>query len=899
MDLADGIARALDGTAILFTGAGFSCDADNLNGEPIKKGAAFASHLAQAAGLPLDTSLEDASQEYTDQFGIDALLRELTTEFTAKRVSEGQREIAKIPWKRIYTTNYDNVIEVAHAETGGAITPVTLSTDIRQIPKDRKLSVHLNGYINSASRANVLSEIKLTDTSYVTASIATSPWATLFRQDLAAARAVFFIGYSLTDLDLRRLLADDALLSAKSLYIIGNSPDLATVRRVRRFGTALQLSTEDFANHVRGIAATYTPAVDAAPLSYCVQRYVPSTPTSPLADKNVFDLISIGDLRENYLWSALHGGDPYVVPRKAVDQALAALSGGARLVAIHSSLGNGKTVVLESLKAAAADQGYTVQVLTHQGESLISELEQALKAPQPILFVIDNYPRWLNALRFFGTTAPEGTSLLVSARTSAHDVLVDRLTEVTPVEDIVEIDVDRLTDLDVTNTVEYLDHYGLWAERSAWTARRKEQFLRNDCKAQWHAILLKIFESPQIASRFEAIFGEIERHEPYYESLIGILVLAVLGFPLTVATLVDLCGPSVLETHFKRNAAVRELVNFAVGEVRMRSSVASEFILHKIADPNIIVKVLIALATAADKASSASIQHTNIVRSLGTFSNLMTVLPDVDRGRAALRLFESIKDLSQNATNPQFWLQYAIACMFADELTRAERYFAAAYAFASRRPNYNTNQIDNHYARLLLTRALRRTDVLAAMTDFRDARAIIFRQIQNERLHYPFRVATKFGRFYETFASRLTPVDREEIGRAAEFIEYRIKMLPPYRREQRYVSECLLVMRRLIQEALPTKVDTTAAATILHAQAKRGGGVGRMKNTVPTHSIRSESVACPSCQSVTSVQLGSEVGSTSTARCTSCTARFSVHRKTNVASVGPLILRNRPGRSGR
>ncbi len=105
--------------------------------------------------------------------------------------------------------------------------------------------------------------------------------------------------------------------------------------------------------------------------------------------------------------------------------------------------------------------------------------------------------------------------------------------------------------------------------------------------------------------------------------------------------------------------------------------------------------------------------------------------------------------------NPLFWLQYAIACTVFEEFDPADKYFDTAYALAETK-EFNAFQIDNHYARFLLMRAIRSKDPANCMKSFRDARKLIFEQIQTERLHYPFSVATNIAEFYDQFAAYLS-----------------------------------------------------------------------------------------------------------------------------------------------
>ena len=176
MDLSTGIKKILDGEAILFVGAGFSQGAVNMRNKPLKMGSELAEHFASLVGLSSATGLEDATEAYSEDFGVDALIQEVQGEFTVKDVCPHHRYLAALPWKRVYTTNYDNVFEVASNLERQRLTSVTMGNDIYKIPKDHKLCVHFNGYVNFLDRTKIFHELKLTDSSYVTAAVSDSEW---------------------------------------------------------------------------------------------------------------------------------------------------------------------------------------------------------------------------------------------------------------------------------------------------------------------------------------------------------------------------------------------------------------------------------------------------------------------------------------------------------------------------------------------------------------------------------------------------------------------------------------------------------------------------------------------------------------------------------------------------
>ncbi len=178
------------------------------------------------------------------------------------------------------------------------------------------------------------------------------------------------------------------------------------------------------------------------------------------------------------------------------------------------------------------------------------------------------------------------------------------------------------------------------------------------------------------------------------------------------------------------------------------------------------------------------------------FSGLQLLLPEQGKAGAVITYYEALKNLEGSKSNPLFWLQYAIACLVIEDLTRAKKYFDTSYSLAEER-GWDTFQIDNHFARFLLVQAVQR-DNKSALENFRTARNIINRQIRDERRHYPYRVAILYQVFFDTFSGRLSKAELLEITSAAKVVLDRIIQLPIERRKHRYVRECERAMEYII-----------------------------------------------------------------------------------------------------
>jgi hypothetical protein len=181
------------------------------------------------------------------------------------------------------------------------------------------------------------------------------------------------------------------------------------------------------------------------------------------------------------------------------------------------------------------------------------------------------------------------------------------------------------------------------------------------------------------------------------------------------------------------------------------------------------------------------------------FSNLQMILPEDGRGAAVVKYFEATKNLDFCKKYPLFWLQYAIACLAFDDLFRAKKYFETAYSYSDLR-HWDTYQIDNHFARFLLKEAVAINDLKMSMNNFKKAEMIINRQISdNNRLHYPFMVATLYLEYLNKYMGIMSPIEKGTVKRAAEHVRGEIENLPATRQSDRDIKNCMMTMEEVIR----------------------------------------------------------------------------------------------------
>lgn len=795
MDLERAMEIALDGDAVLFLGAGYSIGATNLRAKPFSDAKGLVKILLAAVGdEEEDVPLQDAAEIYLEENGYDALLTLLRSEYKAHAIAPYHSELMAVPWRRVYTTNYDNVAEQGALKAGIDLVPVTLSQDPRQVSSDSVLCVHLNGYIDATDRGSLLDELKLTDRSYSASTVAASPWATMLRKDVQLARAVFFVGYSAGDLDIRRILVESQVGREKLFFVVGPTPDRLTRRRASQYGTLVAEPARLITEKLKCIAAQYDGPGEEAFFPAYLREYSVSSASRRVSDQDFIDLLTLGRLESQLVSESIQSGQRYYMERKETDTLFGYVDSGHRHICVSSNLGNGKSLFLEGVRFRALERGYRVFDAHTIGEGAADELRKLAELPGKTMVLFDGYPAWLDEIEELSLNASDRVVSVYAARNALNDLLIDELREVTGMDYIPEIALDRLHHDDMQWLCQSLDEYGLWADRAGQSSDRKLRFISRDCRGQFQAFLLNMFESEHICKRLSEIEQKLRANKRHHKAVVSALVLVVLQVYPDLRLLADMWGAELLQDRrFRRDPLVTELIGFDQEELRVRSSVAARYLLRTMGEENIdvLISVMGEMARIANKNYNYSAEHRALFRDLMRFAVVQNLLPESGRRAAVIRYYEELRKIRWCRQSPLFWLQYAIACMVIGDLARAEPYFKTAYSLAENLPGYSVHQIDNHYARFLLVQATEDvTDVGQAMTNFRKARSIINQQMLEERKHYPYRVASQYQAFMDKFGVDMDQSQIQELRQAAVFVANKLELLSDHSRDLMHVRRC-------------------------------------------------------------------------------------------------------------
>lgn len=238
------------GKLMLFVGAGVSA---NLG---LPKWDALIAHLAEDLGYDpaifatYGTPLALAEFYKKKRGGLGPLRswmdREWHKSTTDITTSDIHRLITQGRFSRIYTTNYDRWLEVAHDAFGVAYDKIASVADLVAVTDGRRQIVKFHGDFDADT------SIVLDETSYFQRLDFETPLDIKLRNDVLGS-SVLFIGYSLTDLNIRLLFyrlsemwGRSAQASARpKSYVFTNRPNPVAQEVLSHWGIEMIVSEED------------------------------------------------------------------------------------------------------------------------------------------------------------------------------------------------------------------------------------------------------------------------------------------------------------------------------------------------------------------------------------------------------------------------------------------------------------------------------------------------------------------------------------------------------------------------------------------------------------------------------------------------------------------------------
>ncbi|KAA3441817.1 hypothetical protein C7I87_33630 [Mesorhizobium sp. SARCC-RB16n] len=743
--------------------------------------------------MPLKYELDTISREYIHQIGELDLFELLKEKLTPDEIPPYIEDITGFAWKRIYTTNYDNVIEIARSKKKINSTPIDCTASQYFLEKNNTTSVvHINGILDGVAFPDFATRIKLTKASYLTNTFIESPWYWKFKTDLSIAGCVVIIGYSVYDIDIARILYSDPVLKSRLFFIEVDDIDPVLKRELEQYGTVLNIGVEQFAEIVR--QAKHVDRTTKELISFRLEA-MPTDSRRPTGD-DVLKLLLYGSIEGAALLGQGVQSTPYVVRREVEEAILDRLSEGPCRILLHSDLGNGKSVLAESLKMRLLQQGRTVLHVNASDETLGQDLSVVSRHFVEPIFFIDDVFRFSQTVKVILSEVPRA-SIVAMTRSSIYELRSYRVAEILG-DGYTEYDVNKLTRNDIAAFVKVIDDNGLWADFSNKSQSDEEYFVSKECKGEARNLLVSLFQSPSIREKIIKAFNE----NPSSESLRIVcitLFLDIAGFNPDIMLVGQLSDIDVFtKRELINNQFSMELIERRHGTIRLKSSIFGEYVLQHVVDVDYVVDLIVNVVKKCENAGRNRLFF-ELQKELIRFSFIDRIFARRKMGDKYKVIYDRLKELPSMARNPLFWLQFAISRLEDGNYPACEIHFRTAYSHASRKGNFDTFQIDNHYARFLLES---RTKDMSYRDDFKvflEAHALLIKQaVKEEDAYYPFRVASGYLPFFIARGSSYDENQKNVIRKSAEEVISRAKLIPRGTKKHHHVEQCVANLGELL-----------------------------------------------------------------------------------------------------
>ncbi|KQT83127.1 hypothetical protein ASG48_14235 [Aurantimonas sp. Leaf443] len=642
-------------------------------------------HFIKQLSLPVDTDydLQVLSEEFAED-DPEKLRDELYKLFRLTALTAGQTAILNEPWRRIYSTNYDDAVELHRLKK--KVSPNSI--DVSE-PVPNKLAhgavVHLHGSIRLITPENVKESLVLGESSYVNQYVVRSPWYDQFQRDLAFASALYIVGYSLADYHIAGLLMADPKLAERTVFIQGPDPDKTFLRRTAQFGRTMFIGTNGFAEALARVPRSAPPSLDSLrsfrSLAPTRDRKAGARPTAA----EVFDLLVYGNFHAGSLARSQPSEDYAIARAEAVQVASDAMESKASLV-VDGRLGNGKSIFLHLLASELSSRGWTCLLFRPGHPDLQREVASLAGFDRVIVFV-EQYSAAQDNLRGLREALPKA-KLVVEVRTGTFEVRFHELVQLLP-KPFDRVSVNGLTRAEVVA-------FGRLCERAGLQAPTEDR--RSDLRD----LLLDLFENKAIRDRVQSVLAPLFEKRATRLILTMTMLIAAHQGAVSAAFVRSVVGQDPFAALKPLEDLSHEIFETSADGFKARSSVFSSFVMATFIDPNEIADTIVEVTLAAAMRRSERTYRVLMSNMMAYSSLRRTLRGKGDPDAIIVSIYERLRYDERVNGEPLFWLQYALAMTDVPRLDRADEYIATAYRKAEALPGFQTYQIDTQAFRIAL-----------------------------------------------------------------------------------------------------------------------------------------------------------------------------------------------------
>jgi hypothetical protein len=626
----------------------------------------------------------------TEEFASDdsqKLRDELYRIFRITSLDDAQAAILNEPWRRIYTTNYDDAVEVQRLAKKLPRNDYDVSEPVpNKLPHGAV--VHLHGSIRLVTPDNVHNSLVLGEASYVNQYVVRSPWYDQFQRDLAFASALYIIGYSLADYHIAALLLENPDLAKRTLFIQGPDRDDVFLRRTASYGRSLFIGTNGFADALKEAPRPEAPTD--------LSRLKAFRPLDPVRDRRaivqptaseVYDLLVYGNFDPGRL-ARSQPGETYAIARAEAVRTAADAIERKRALVVDGRLGNGKTLFLHLLAFELSKRGWRCLIFRPGHPEIAGEIA-ALRDVERLIIFVEQYSAAQEAMQGLRAALPN-VKFVVEVRTGTFEVRYHEFAELLP-KPFDRISLNYLTKPETAAFARLCEHAGLPLP----TVDGKRP---NDLRDT----LLELFNNRSIRDRIEKSLAPLFKTRATRRILAMMMLIAMHQGSIGAGFVRSVIGVDPFAALKPLEELAKEIFEVSADSFRARSAVFSAFVIEAFIEPEEIADAIVEVTLAAAERKTQRTYRV-LMSSMLAYSSLQRILRDKsDAMNMIFRIYERLRYDERVSSEPLFWLQYAIAMAELPKLDAAWEYIQTAYRKAEELPSFETFQIDTQAFRIAL-----------------------------------------------------------------------------------------------------------------------------------------------------------------------------------------------------
>lgn len=684
---------------VLFLGAGFSAGATNkLNGHP-PVGRELEKAVKKLANLPDEdgSDLLDASgYALAHGFGLYGLLEGM---YTIRQLAPEQRAILSHPWRRIYTTNYDNSVSVFRTEQGQSATENIFDIgDIVPRKVHQGAVIHLHGSISRCRPDNVDNSLVLSRKSYVEQRVKKSGWWDWFDKDVRISQYVFFLGYDLNDFEPASYLIKHNGLKDRRHFILRDAKSPVALSKLADFGIRHSFQLSGFVERLSNANVQPIPKHENDLQAF---RFIDLSKDNRLLSKpssaEIQELLAFGKLRLDNIRATVPNSE-YVVFRSGIIKRCLELIEQNKTIIIHSKIGNGKSVIASELKVILSQSRFNCFDIRHNVTPPPQDLEFLETMDNVVIF----FPSYDSAVANIELLSGmhHNTRYVVEMQTGTLQVRFQEVNKLLG-DSIGRVKIDALDKSDCIGLKTLLSEGGLSS------LARSERIKTG---LEFRDFLLIAFDEPEIATRLRAVIEPLMATRAARKIICASGIFKAAGQEVDTGFIEDATGEDPYSVMNGLGEQAFDLFAFNIDQIEPHSSVLSEHILRRYISPKEFADEILNLAREAarrlDESDDYSSERFRRARALLSavvrFSFIEKIIGKGPEKRKIIsNIYEGCRRDDLVKKEPLFWLQYSIFWQDEKRWDLAESHMEEAYERGRARPGFKFYQLETNKLGLL------------------------------------------------------------------------------------------------------------------------------------------------------------------------------------------------------